>query len=271
MKELSIKELHDLQLHAALDYAAICKKHNIPYYLIAGCAIGSLRHGGFIPWDEDMDFAMMRKDYERFIAVCETELDTEKYRLQNYRNDSNCPVALTRFCIKNTLVKTASTDHLHACNNIYFDIFPLDNVPDDNRARIRQKKELLWINQLILHKIGYRLKDRAKWKQILHDLLAFVLRIVPFSTVIKWKERIMMRHCNETTKCVCSMASKYSYDKQTMPREYYGTPTPTQFENTTFDAPEQLHMYLTKLYGDYMQLPPEEKRKLHHDGYYVIQ
>ncbi len=270
MKELTLKELHALQLQAALDFAEICKTHNIRYYLIAGCAIGSVRHGGFIPWDEDMDFAMLREDYERFIHVCAASLDKTKYHLQNYRVDPHCTVALTRFCINNTLVRTDSTAHTKECKNIYFDIFPLDNVPDDEQARGRQKRDIQRINKLILHKIGYRLNDRAKWKQAVHDMIALLLGVIPFHWVIRRKEKILTRHNQENTRCVCSMASKYSYDKQTMLREIYGTPTPVKFENVQFDAPEKLHEYLTKLYGNYMQLPPVEKRNMHHQGYYIL-
>lgn len=245
------------------------QKNGISYYLIAGCAIGSVRHGGFIPWDEDMDFAMMREEYERFLKICETQLDTNQYFIQNYHNDPYCPVALTRFCIKNTYVQTESTAHMKDCKNIYFDIFPLDNVPDDGKQQRRQKRDLQKINKLILYKIGYRLKDRARWKQMIHNGIALILRIIPFSRIVAQKEQIMTRFNNQRTKCVCSMASKYSYDKQMMPREIYGTPTPIKFETVEFDAPEQLDAYLTKLYGDYMKLPPVEKRQLHHDGYFV--
>lgn len=270
MKAISIKEAQQLQLDAALDFHALCMKYNINYYLIAGCAIGSVRHGGFIPWDEDMDFAMMRPEYERFLEICKAELENSKYFIQNYHTDKNCVVALSRFCIKNTFIETESMAHIAACKNIYFDIFPLDNVPNQIELREKQKKDLARINKFIQFKIGYRLKSRAVWKQTIHNIIAKVLGIIPFRLVIARKEKIMKRYENYNTSCVCSMASKYSYDKQTMPREYYGEPTYVKFENTQFPAPEQLELYLSHLYGDYMKLPPIEKRKPHHEGYFIL-
>lgn len=269
MKRLSMDELHELELTAAIDFAAFCNENGIRYYLIAGCAIGSVRHGGFIPWDEDMDFAMMRSDYEKFLSLCDEKLD-KKYFIQNHRTDKNCMVALSRFCIRNTYVETKSTQHIDFCKNIYFDIFPLDNVPNDERLRLRQKKKLLRINKLILRKIGYRLETRSKWKQAIHNFVAYALTPISFDRVIGYKEKIMTMYNQQNTKCVCSMASKYAYEKQTMPKEFYGNPTPIVFENTTFNAPEKLNEYLTQLYGDYMTLPPMEKRKAHHEGYYLL-
>ena len=124
MERLSLREVQLMQLELMRQIDRICKKHNIVYYVIAGSCLGAVRHRGFIPWDDDIDIAMMRSEYERFAKIFDEEFDTEKYFLQNYDSDKKFIPALSRICIKGTFVDLKCEKHHKTCKNTYVDLFP---------------------------------------------------------------------------------------------------------------------------------------------------
>ena len=115
MDEKTLQKLHALELEIAAEMKRICEKHRIRYFMIAGTLLGAVRHGGFIPWDEDMDFGMLRADFERFVSVCADELDREKYFLQTGDSDPGYTYAFAKirlnhkpgFCAQPPLIPTA--------------------------------------------------------------------------------------------------------------------------------------------------------------------
>lgn len=264
MRLLDIKEIQSMQLILMKKLHAFLQDQKISYYLIAGSALGAVRHGGFIPWDDDIDIGMFRADYERFLSVCGS-FDQE-YDIVNFHNAKNCDFCLTRIYFPDTYIEDESVKGTKLDTRLYFDIFPLDNVPDDDAERAAYEKEIVQKKRLI-SRIDVRNYHNSAKALLAKKAISLCLR--PFrSSVLKKTDALMKKYEACETQLVCSLSSQYSFAKQVMPKAVYGTPTLHVFADAEFFVPEQLDAYLSTLYGkDYMQVPPESKRRKGHAIY----
>lgn len=274
-RKMEVREHQLLQLEAMKHIHSICEANHIQYYLIAGSILGAVRHGGFIPWDDDIDIALMRDEYERFKVIFTEQCDNSKYFLQHYDSDPEFRPALMRVCIKNTILDIPETMSHHFCHNTYLDVFPLDNVPDEETKREDNEIEIQKYRKRI-NRSYYYYNPNNRGLRYVRELVKIVL--VWSNKLIysprKQREKLlaaMKRYDNVTTKCVCSMASGYSYKKQTMPRFYYGIPKLINFEDTLFYGPSETELYLKHLYGDDYMTPRNKFKNGHaHDVYIKV-
>ena len=259
MVELTPKEIQLLLLNVMTDIDEFCTENDISYYMIGGTLLGAVRHQGFIPWDDDIDIAMLRSDYNKFIKMWKPEAHAN-YVLQNTYTDPKCCHTITRILVKGTkLVHNGSYNVTTEHSELFFDIFPLDNVPDTEEARNTQREELLNIKR----KIGYKFsktKSSNAIKQVMKEIRRVLLMPVSYHSLINELNCVAQRFNGQATHCICSMSSQYDYNKQAMDRSIYGTPVRMKFEDRWFLAPAQSDAYLNHLYGDYMKLPPKEKQ-----------
>lgn len=266
MKLIDIKKVQELQLELMKKFHAFTIKHQIKYYLIAGSALGAVRHNGFIPWDDDIDVGLMREDYEKFLSL--KDYFSSDYDVVNYENSKNCDFFLTRIYIKDTFVENKTILKTSLDKRLYFDIFPLDNVPDDLIERNEYEQQIKGYKSKIL-RTDYRDYGDSFVKKVIKKVVSFALK--PFrQSIIKKANKLMVKYKNCKTDCVCSLCSQYSFKKQVMNKNIYGTPTLAKFEDEMFYIPEKIDEYLTTLYGkDYMQVPPVEKRRKGHSIYVI--
>lgn len=262
MRKLDITEVQTLQLSLMKKIHSFMEENGIKYYLIAGSALGAMRHKGFIPWDDDIDIGLFREDYERFLSVA-TKFDPE-YEIINHRNACNCDFCLTRIYIPNTKIDNPVIAKTGLNQRLYMDIFPLDNVPDSTDERAIFEKKIKR-RKSIIEKIDVR-NYRNTWLVLLcKSVISFILK-PNRNTIISSTESLMKTYDKQNTKAVCSLCSQYSFKKQVMLKSVYGTPTMYEFEETSFYGPEKINVYLKTLYGsDYMEIPPIEKRRKGHD------
>lgn len=267
MTQEELRQIGLVQLEIMDEVHRICTKHQITYYMIAGTLLGAVRHGGFIPWDLDIDVAMPREEYERFKEACRTDLGADFRYLDHEVIDNYMrPHALIS---KQGTYLRMKYDHLNpAVTNlgIYLDVFPLDAAPDDPALRKKHAEDLLRLRRIKSYRLPYSYSRKA-WKRYAHYAVSLLLSFVSIRTLNRRQQALMQRYRGEDSACLCSMASQYAYEKQCMPREIYGTPVLLNFEGRTYCAPAQYKEYLSRLYGDYMQLPPEEKRKANLEVY----
>ena len=242
--------------------------NNIKYYLIAGSALGAVRHGGFIPWDDDIDIGMFREDYERFLTIC-NNFDNS-YDIVNFKNAKNCDFCLTRIYYPNTYIEDEAIKTTKLDKRLYFDIFPLDNVPDDSNELARYELKIKKKKNLI-SRIDFRNYNNPFYIRTIKKCISLLL--MPFRTfILKNTEKLMCKYQHTTTFRVCSLCSQYSFKKQVMDKNIYGKPTLHKFENCEFYIPEQIKEYLTTLYGsDYIVIPPENKRRKGHNIYLLTE
>lgn len=234
-----MQRLHDVLLDIMDSVAETLDKHNIDYYLGGGCALGSVRHGGFIPWDDDMDIAVFAENKEKLNAAL-SDLDPEKYSVQLPLTGS--------YCRDYYLISRKGTTYIinNRPNNIQrisLEIFPIYFIPD---------KE---IEKKIYHSIMF-VFDKMTWisessaPNIIKKLL---LKPIKYMSIML---DIIGSHGSKTL----TEPRNVFYRRDLLPKNIYGTPTRRVFEDREYCFPEDINTYLTKFYGNYMQLPPEEKR-----------
>ena len=261
MKPEEIRPLQLTELILLNEVDRICKELNIHYYLIGGTLLGAVRHGGFIPWDFDIDIAMIREDYEALKAYFAAKED-DTFFYQDYSTEKNHAVCHAIIRLKNTAVKLKNDEkeryHLQE-NGIYLDVFPLDYAPNDPRKQQKQQKRIRFWSAMLQAK-KCRDYGAGAFRFFLKRVLSVFLLPVSFRSLQKIDSREMQRYNNGERQYLVSMASHYSYKKQLMPVAFYGQPQEMLFEGKAYYAPAMPHEYLTQLYRDYMKIPPENER-----------
>ena len=256
-----LRELQVVQLECLVELDRICRKHNIKYSIDGGTLLGAVRHKGFIPWDDDIDTIMLREEYERFFKICETELDKERFFLQEIRTDKYYRVGYTRIRRKNTIYIRAGQEKFKHQTGVPIDVFVLDNVPDT--------KFLRYIHRALrfcFRKILWSASGKIVSEKFTERFIYAIVSLIPAKFAF-WGFNTLAKICNKRpTKLVCHYAMTYP----TPQINGFGTPadlmddfTELEFEGHKFMTVAEYDRYLTLLYGDYMKLPPAEERKSH--------
>ena len=253
-----------VQLYIAKEIKRICEKNDIKYFLLAGSMLGAVRHGGFIPWGDDMDFGMERQEYEKFIYACQTDLGDEFY-LQTWDTEEHYAFPFGKLMLKNTEWVEDYAKSVDISHFIYVDIFPYDAVPNDINKRKEQKRKNMLYRQLLLASNHY---DSHLYKKGVKKAIFLIMRafsgIIPNEIIKKKYKKLMLDGFEKDSKEYFGFGYPYSYERGLMKKEWIENLTPIQFETETFLAPADRDEYLRYLYGDYMTPPPENKRGNYH-------
>jgi len=254
----TLTKLHKIQIEILDEIVRICDKHKLEYYLVGGTLLGAVRHKGFIPWDDDIDIAMMRKDYDLFIKYAKEELDN-KYYLDCFETNKECYLPFAKIKKNNTIFKEEISAHLNNHKGIFVDIFPIDNANKQNS--LFQKVQAI-IARNITESIKFKRK-MMKLKKTRHPILSAALSVFPCQTLMKIQDKISRLNKNNNSEYVVVIAGAYGYRKETNKRCIFTPTKKVSFEGKQYSAPADPNTYLSKLYGDYMKLPPKEKRRNH--------
>ena len=254
----------EISLLVQLD--SVCKKYGLRYYVTNGTLLGTVRHKGFIPWDDDLDVMMPRPDYEKLIALAEKEFK-EPYYLHISDADGNYYRNYIRLRDENTTAIPVK-DFYHNCSKgIFVDIFPIDGCPD---SKIKQKIQSVKIAVLCEMANSYvYLNDFKK-----HKFVRKVLAMMADKVSKKQGYDSFLRKIEDERQI-------YPYGKQknvqvilhgdfpnVFPTEFFESTAIGKFENLEVPMPCEFDKILKIIYGDYMQLPPEEKRYNHHSIFF---
>ena len=257
MPDDMLQRLKQKEIEVLKAVHSICQKYNLNYFLVGGTLIGAVRHQGFIPWDDDIDIAMMRKDYDHFQEIAQKELG-DKYFLQTWQTDRwHGPFMKIR--VNGTLFQDADTPaNAKYHKGVFIDIFPLDNVlkPDGMEFKVRAKIVRL-LNLLLYRKCGAGLHVKSRVKYRMGVALS---RLFPKSFMIRLRHKLMTRDNTIDTAYVTSFGSGYHAQKQLFRRDVYLPATELEFEKEKFSVPGRYDLVLRQIFGDYMKLPPEEER-----------
>lgn len=254
----TLRQIQMIQLEMLVEVDRICKKCGIKYNIIAGTLLGAVRHGGYIPWDDDADVALLRPEYEKFRKACKTELDTSRFYFQDNRNTRGYRWGYGKLRRKNTLFLRENQEHMPYEQGIFIDIFPLDSVPDNYLLRSIKNFECFCVRKLLWSKVG-QVADKNPVMRQWYKLLAKV----PEKYIFSYFHKMIKNSGKRKTRMVRILMfptpnSEYGYY-----RNWYELSQDTVFEGKVFKGIKDYDSYLSFKFGDYMKLPPMEKRKTH--------
>lgn len=265
--EDSLKELHDVEFEMLLQIKRICNKYRLQYYLSGGTFLGAVRHQGFIPWDDDMDIALPREDYQKFVSVVNRELpEGLEFKSYSLDKDYHHPVARLinyKICVKNNSFREARIEPA------WIDIFPLDGMPNGILSSNIHKIHLLWRKVMIGWANYEDLQDSKPNRPWYEKILMFIgktLKPGKFMDLQKQYaklEKTLMKYPAKNSKVYMNFNGIYRFNSIMEKSIYYGDGAMYTFEGEQFPAPANYDAYLTKIYGDYMKLPSVEKRNTH--------
>lgn len=265
MEEISLEELKQIELRLLMQIHKICTEQNFRYYLVGGTLLGAVRHKGFIPWDDDIDIGMPRADYEKFIDFC--ILNDVPFRLVCNKTHANYGHLFAKAVDQNTvLVETVGrkdSTEMGVC----VDIFPLDGLADSyEEARASLNKSRFERELLVAANWGRfsRSKTRAVYYEPIRFAFFCLSRLCSLRKLIRRIESKYSADGFDKSKfvaCVCGVYRNREIVEYDVFSEYIMLP----FEGEQFRCPKGYDRYLSSIYGDYMQLPPVDKRVTHHD------
>lgn len=259
-----LKHIREMELELLREIDRICRNNKIQYFLSGGTMLGAVRHKGFIPWDDDIDIAMLRDDYERFKQACIEQLP-KKYKYQSYTNKDGYHYFFDRITINETYFSTKYSDKFDMQKGISTDIFVFDKTSDKKffqklhfslLMKLRLVMNVRWINQ-----------PRKDKSYLLSKILLPVLRLFSMDTYSKWYDKLLRFYEKKNTSTVLAPATDHKW-RGVMPKVWFEKVTDAPFENVMSYIPTGYDSYLKQWYcEDYMELLPLSMRIGSHDFY----
>ena len=262
MKQIDTTQIKQIELKILEAYDDFCKKNNLTYFLCNGTLLGAIRHKGFIPWDDDIDVFMPRPDFERFVKLTKDKGITEQYDSCFYR-DTKCNVSYPFVKVVDNKTKVfEKTKNEEEQMGIWIDVFPIDGFSDNektNKAFCRKKH--IWKRLCFTYSDDLSKVTDIK-KKIGKAIVLPFLRIMGQKRLFSKFEKICTTYDFEKASKVGCTVWGYNY-KEIINKDILFPPSEVEFEGKKFMAPNNPDAYLTALYGNYMQLPPENQRINH--------
>lgn len=264
----TLRRLQLVELEVLLAIDAVCKEYGITYFLAAGTALGAKRHGGFIPWDDDIDIGMLRKDYDRFLEVAPAALG-DGFTVADPESDDRLAGLFVKVWKNRTKFFTDETLDAGIDQGVFVDIFPYDRVASDASVRKAQLRSCLKWQHLsylyhskainVPHKGGVGAVEKGACC-IAHALLKTLLS--PAKIRDKFLASALSAQKDDSSRDLACM--NYNPQQRIFAEEVLVPPKALEFEGYEFPAPADIERYLCTLYGDaWSQLPPEEQRRNH--------
>lgn len=256
----TLKKIQQIETDMLKDFISVCEKLKLNYFLLGGTMLGAVRHQGFIPWDDDIDIGMLRKDYETFLSAAPSLLPSHLF-LQTNVSDPAWYANFSKIRHNNTTFIETSSAHLPIHHGVYIDIFPLDDYPE---SKIKQKVfsfKNRWYTKKIYSAFALNEEDSAKTAKGSILNIFYKLTGLTVEKAVQKREKLFKKEKNSSLVANhCGAWGK----KEIMPKEWYGESCLLSFEGISATVPKDYDKWLTQVYGDYMQLPPKEKRVTHH-------
>ncbi|HOI25983.1 MAG TPA: LicD family protein [Paludibacteraceae bacterium] len=256
MKIIDLAEEKNLMMNILDSIDAFCVANNIHYSLCGGSAIGAIRHKGFIPWDDDIDIMMLRDDYEQFLSNYKD--NSGNFVLHSFDRDKDWEYPFAKIENIHTIKEENTTNKKKIGVNI--DIFPIDNLSDSEEDSLKLIRKVQRIRMALFAKIVKPSKRNSLYKKM---CILALKALTIFSS-----KRSLAKKVDSTAKNVGKTNSKYIAglawgvygEKELCPRSIFNSYLKIPFENREYSIISGYDIYLSHLYGDYMQLPTEDKR-----------
>ena len=247
-------ELQDKILEIMEDLDKFCADNDVNYCLMGGSALGAKRHGGFIPWDDDLDIFMTPDNYERFRDLFREKGDHKKYYLQEWGAVDGM-VTISKIRLNDTTYIEESLKDWDIHHGIYIDIFILHNCPNN---RLSQMWQCLWAKYVIMKGLALRGYNRRGGG------LGFALKVMalfPDYFMVKFGLRQVYKYRSKKTNYFCNFLGKAVFKNAIYKKEWFENSVYAPFEKTQLKIPENLHDFLSSRFGDYMRPPSPDRIK----------
>lgn len=261
-----LRRLQLIQLEMLVEVDRICQKCGIRYSIIAGTLLGAVRHGGYIPWDDDADVALLRPEYEKFAQACQTELDTSRFYFQDHVRTPGYRWGYGKLRRKDTLYMRMGQEHMPYPSGIFIDIFPLDNVPSPIWERKLHNLACTCVRKLLWSEVG-KIAEKSLFLRTLYTILSQI----PLKFVFAVYDALKGYYNRKDTDLVRILTfptpdnGYYGYY-----RRWYENLEPILFEGRYFPGIKDYEEYLTFKFGDFRTLPPLDQRKTHPSTLYRL-
>lgn len=254
--------LHDVQerlLRLAVAFDEICQRHGIKYYMLGGTMLGAIRHKGFIPWDDDMDFGVMREDFDKLAAILEKELP-KHYQCCTFQNSRAVIYPVMKLadmetCLLDQRIDLPPEQQL----GVNIDIFPLDRCPQQC-YKISFIRFLVWLTTIVY-------VESTPWSKSKHIIKKILRSLCPISNSHLCKIAEHLSRSIGVGNCIANHYGRWK-SKEIIPEGWYGEGTKYEFNGKMLMGFKEYDLYLTRLYGNYMSLPPENQRISHVENIY---
>ena len=267
MSEANVREFQQKMLEILLYFDGFCRENGLKYYLCGGCLIGAVRHHGFIPWDDDIDLFMPRRDYEKLAEIWNSKADTSRYAYCRTDRDHVYHDGGASIRDINTTEINRHSVNDDICHGMALEIMPIDGCPKSKIKRVLQLYNAFMFSLFNVQRLP---DNKGKLFRTLAGMAYAVIRS-PKRRYKIWKraERRMSKYdwddCAEVTELIGSIKGMLLRH----PKEDFENVTYLDFEGYKIPVMSGYETYLHKIWGDYMQLPPVEKRVAKHDTVYV--
>ncbi|MBE7047851.1 MAG: LicD family protein [Ruminococcaceae bacterium] len=250
--EWKIKCLQEKILEIAVYVDKFCEENGIQYCLMGGSALGAIRHGGFIPWDDDLDFFMTPDNYEKFVKLFNEKGDKDKFFLEPFGHFDHM-VTLGKVRAKNTTYIEESLVDYRISHNVYLDIFILHACPDNKVKRMHQ---YLWAKYVVAK--AQSVRDLSRYGFALKTALG-ILKCFPRLFLVKHGLKQVYKYRHTKSSLYCNYLGKAKYKRGTYKREWFETTKRVPFENVTLHVPIGVEEFLSERFGDYIKIPDIEQ------------
>lgn len=252
----SVRNVQDKILEVMKYIDGICRKNGIVYYIMGGTALGAIRHGGFIPWDDDLDIFMTPAEYKKFKAAMAAD-GNEKFMLQEWRTvKKHLEYAKVRMN-GTTFIEGSFKDRKDLHQGIYVDIMMLHKVPADNE---RIHKKVYYASKFVTL---YALTQRNwKPKTIGQAMVAGLLKVLPCQMIAKWCYKQIYKYDDMKDGFKwCYWITPAKFRSGLFEKSFFEEPVDVPFEDTVLYGSKHIKEYLKYRYGDYMKLPSKEQQE----------
>ena len=258
-KEITDKELKDIQLKMIEEINNFCRRYNLSFYLAYGTLIGAVRHKGYIPWDDDIDILMPRKDYERFIKEFQSN---SGLGVLSYQNDKDYYLPFSKVINEKTCLKEGINYNVNI--GVYIDVFPLDNIPNGKVARKIQFYKAKFFRNIINLKPLDKNKKKNPFKRLIINVAKVFTFFLKMEFLNKMINKIAIKYNTKDTNYVGNLTALAYKNREFWNKDDFKETVYMNFEGIKLPCPKGYDNILRKTYGDYMKLPPKEKQVSHH-------